>query len=207
MELVLASGNAKKAAELTERLGPLGVRLLTHRDVGELPEVIEDRDTFAGNAAKKAVSAAHATGRWALADDSGLEVDHLNGAPGVLSARYAGQHGDDAANNAKLLAELSGVPAELRGARFVCSLALADPRGEIAAAIEGTARGRILETPRGGGGFGYDPLFLFVEEGYPVTGRAFGELEMAEKAEVSHRGRAVAALVERLADLMEGSGS
>jgi XTP/dITP diphosphohydrolase len=125
MELVLASGNAKKLAELRLALSGIDVRLLAPSDVGGLPEVVEDLPTFAGNAARKARAAALHTGRWALADDSGLEVDALGGAPGVLSARFAGRHGDDAANNRLLLERLSDVPDERRGARFVCALALA----------------------------------------------------------------------------------
>lgn len=205
MELVLASGNKKKRAELEALLEPLGIRLLTPEDVGGLPEVVEDRSTFAGNADKKAVSAASATQRWALADDSGLEVDHLAGAPGVRSARYAGEPANDANNNAKLLDALSGVPETDRGARFVCSLSLANPKGEVVARFSGTVRGRILEAPRGGSGFGYDPLFRFDEEGQPGFGKAFAELSADEKSSISHRGRALHALSERLPHLMSAA--
>jgi XTP/dITP diphosphohydrolase len=165
---------------------------------------VEDRPTFAGNAAAKARSAALASGLWSLADDSGLEVDCLGGAPGVRSARWAGAHGDDAANNARLLAELAGLPDERRGARFVCALALARPDGTLAAEIEGAARGRILRAPRGERDFGYDPLFLFTEEGFEETGRGFAELEPERKARVSHRGRALRVLVRRLPRLLSG---
>ena len=126
-ELLLASGNKKKLAELESLLAPLGIQLRSPDDVGGLPEVDEDRPTFAGNAEKKACSAASASGMWALGDDSGLCVDHLDGAPGVFSARYAGTHGDDQGNNKKLLAELAGVPESDRGAHFVCAIALARP--------------------------------------------------------------------------------
>ena len=201
MELLLASDNAKKRAEIAALLEPLGIRLLLPADVGGLPEVAEDRPTFAANAALKAASAARASGLWALADDSGLEVDHLAGAPGVRSARFAGQGGGraaDEANNRLLLERLEGVPGERRGARFVCALALARPDGSLALELRGEARGRILGEPRGRGGFGYDPLFEFAEQGHPLCGRAFGELTPGEKALVSHRGRALRALAQRL---------
>jgi XTP/dITP diphosphohydrolase len=195
--LLLASENTKKHAELAPLLGALGVTVLLPRDVGGLPAVEEDRPDFRGNAAKKARSAAAASGLPALADDSGLEVEALGGAPGVRSARYAGAHGDDAANNARLLRELADLPPERRGARFVCALAVASPEGELLIEVEGEARGRILDAPRGDGDFGYDPLFLFTEPGHPQTGRGFAELNREEKAAVSHRGRAVRELLER----------
>ena len=198
MEVVLASQNAKKHAELTRLLEPLGIRVLLPADVGGLEDVVEDQPTFAGNARKKALSAAEKVGRWCLADDSGLEVDYLDGAPGVFSARFAGTHGDDGANNAKLLKLLDGVPDEQRGAQFVCALCLARPDGSVAAEIEGTARGQILHGPRGDGDFGYDPLFLFTEPGFDQTGSGFAELSPPDKSEVSHRGRALRALVQAL---------
>ncbi|MCB9915523.1 MAG: RdgB/HAM1 family non-canonical purine NTP pyrophosphatase [Planctomycetes bacterium] len=205
MELLLSSGNPKKLRELAALLAPQGVQLLTPADVGGLPEVDEDQPTFAGNAAKKARAAALHSGRWALADDSGLEVDALDGAPGVRSARFAGAHGDDAANNALLLERLAGRADGERGARFVCALALARPDGTLAAQLEGTARGRILHAPRGDGDFGYDPLFLFTEPGHDATGRGFAELSPQEKAAVSHRGRALRELARRLQDLFSGA--
>jgi XTP/dITP diphosphohydrolase len=202
MQLLLASNNPMKRAELERLLAPSGVELVTPAGLGGLPEVVEDRPTFRANAALKAVSAARVAGRWALADDSGLEVDELGGAPGVLSARFAGLHGDDAANNAALLARLAGVPAERRGARFTCALALADPAGRVRLEIEAHARGRILEAPRGPAGFGYDPLFLFTEEGFAERGRSFAELSPDEKARVSHRGRALRELAARLPEVL-----
>ena len=195
--LLLASDNSKKRAELIALLAGRNVELLTPRDIGGLPSVEEDAPTFAGNAAKKARSAALASKLWCLADDSGLEVEALGGAPGIQSARYAGVHGDDARNNARLLEELQAFKSEQRRARFVCSLALARPDGEIALAVEGHASGRILEAARGTRDFGYDPLFLFTEPGFPETGRGFAELEPAEKSRVSHRGRAMRMLLER----------
>ena len=206
-ELLVASRNRKKLQELEALLAPLGVRVLSADDVPDLPEVVEDGETFAANASKKAVSAARAAGRLALADDSGLCVDALGGAPGVRSARFAGAHGDDAANNALLLERLAGLPPERRGARFVCALALARPDGALLARIEGEARGRILDAPRGGGGFGYDPLFLFDEQGSPLAGRAFAELGPDEKGRVSHRGRALRALADRLPELLAAAPS
>jgi XTP/dITP diphosphohydrolase len=201
MKLLLASNNKKKHAELARMLAPLDVEVVLPREVGGIPEVVEDAPTFRDNAAKKAISAARASGLWSLADDSGLEVEHLGGAPGVHSARFAGAHGDDAANNALLLAKLAGVPDERRGARFVCALALARPDGSIALEMQGSASGRILHTPRGDGDFGYDPLFLFTEPGFAQTGRGFAELAPDEKAEISHRGRALRELARRLPQL------
>lgn len=201
MKLLLASGNAKKLRELVAILRDDPVAVVIPADVGGLPDVVEDEPTFRGNAAKKATSAALHTGLWSLADDSGLEVDALHGAPGVLSARYAGAHGDDAANNELLLANLRDVPDARRGARFVCALALARADGSIAIEIEGTARGKILRAPRGTHDFGYDPLFLFDEPGFAETGRGFAELDPLEKAEVSHRGRALRELAARLREL------
>lgn len=198
VRLLLASGNAKKLRELALVLSGGDVELVAPAAIGGLPDVVEDRPDFRGNAAKKAVSAALHARMWALADDSGLEVDALNGAPGVLSARFAGAHGDDAANNRALLERMARVPDSERGARFVCALALARPDGTIALEVQGTARGTILREPRGTHDFGYDPLFLFTEPGFAETGRGFAELEPHEKAAVSHRGRALRELRSRL---------
>jgi XTP/dITP diphosphohydrolase len=180
----------------------LDVALVVPTDVGGIPEVDEDRPTFRENAAKKASSAALATGLWALADDSGLEVEALHGQPGVLSARWAGAHGDDAANNRLLVEKLARVPLHRRGARFVCALALAKPDGSIALEVSGSAQGRILNTPRGERDFGYDPYFLFTEDGFPQTGLAFAELAPEEKIQVSHRGRALRDLARRFASVL-----
>ncbi|MBK7642291.1 MAG: non-canonical purine NTP pyrophosphatase [Planctomycetes bacterium] len=202
MKLLLASNNAKKLAELEQILANLPIQLVLPRELGGIPDVEEDAPTFSGNAAKKASSAALAKGLWALADDSGLLVDALDGAPGVLSARFAGVHGDDAANNALLLEKLRGLLPERRGARFVCALALARPDGEIALQVQGTTRGRILEAPRGTRDFGYDPLFVFAEPGFEQSGSGFAELDPARKAEVSHRGRALREFARRLPQLL-----
>ncbi len=201
MKILLASGNKKKHAEFTRILAPLGIEVLLPASVGGIPDVDEDRPTFAGNAAKKATSAALAHGMWALADDSGLEVDALGGEPGVKSARYAGEHGADGANNALLLHKLAGVPDERRTARVTCALALSAEDGRIVVEVQGHAYGRILHGPRGDGDFGYDPLFLFTEPGFAQTGRGFAELAPEEKALVSHRGRASRELVARLQSL------
>lgn len=198
VRILLASGNAKKLRELSLLLSGGDVEFVAPASIGGLPDVVEDRPDFRGNAAKKAVSAALHARMWALADDSGLEVDALGGAPGVLSARFAGAHGDDAANNRVLLERMARVPDSERGARFVCALALARPDGTIALEVEGTARGTILREPRGTHDFGYDPLFLFTEPGFAVTGRGFAELDAAEKASVSHRGRALRELAAKL---------
>jgi len=198
VKLLLASNNQKKLAELQRILAGLQITFILPEDAGGIPEVVEDQASFAGNAAKKAVSAARAKGLWALADDSGLLVDALDGAPGVLSARFAGVHGDDAANNALLLQRLRGIPPERRGARFVCALALARPDGSIALQVQGTARGRILEAPRGTHDFGYDPLFLFTEAGFAASEKGFAEIDPEAKAEVSHRGRALREFARRL---------
>src|SRR5262245_39726664 len=202
MRILIATQNPKKRRELEHLLAPLAIEIVTPADVGGLPPVDEDQPTFALNAAKKAASAARASGEWTLADDSGLEVEALGGAPGVRSARWAGEPAVDARNNAKLLRELAGVPDERRGARFVCALALARPDGTLALEVSGEARGRILDAPRGDGDFGYDPLFLFTEPGFAQTGMGFAELTGVEKSAVSHRGRALRALLARLPEAL-----
>ncbi len=196
--LVLGTRNRKKGLELaqlvappwemTPRLARLEVRTLL--DAGpDLPEVVEDADSFAGNARKKASEVARGLSLWVLADDSGLAVDALGGAPGVYSARYAGDSADDDANNRKLLEALAGVDDDARGAAFLCHLALSDPSGAIRLEAEGACRGRIIRDVRGPGGFGYDPLFLI-----PEYGKTFGELGPLAKHQLSHRARAFARL-------------
>jgi XTP/dITP diphosphohydrolase len=165
-----------------------------------IPDVIEDADTFAGNATKKAREVSVITGLPALADDSGLEVDALDGAPGVYSARYAGDQHDDAANNAKLLAVLDGIPRERRTARFRAVLALADaagPLGNEVLTADGTCEGIILDAPRGTGGFGYDPLFFA-----PELGMTFAEAGVGPKSDLSHRARAMKAIKPRLLEYL-----
>jgi XTP/dITP diphosphohydrolase len=195
--LVVGSRNPKKCREMAVLIAPpweqsaalarLGIRSLA--DFPDAPDVEEDADSFAGNARKKAVELARALSRYVLADDSGLSVDALDGAPGVFSARYAGRPSDDAANNRKLLEAMATLPDDRRGAAFRCALALADPSGTIRLEADGACRGRITLEPRGEGGFGYDPLFLIAE--YHKT---FGELSPLVKHQLSHRARAFARL-------------
>jgi XTP/dITP diphosphohydrolase len=193
LRLVVATRNRNKVRELAPLCAGLDVTLVALADLPALPEVVEDGATFAANAAKKARAIAALTGLPVLADDSGLEVDALDGAPGVRSARFAGAGHDDRANNARLLEALAGVPPERRTARFRCAMALADRWEDTLLVREGACEGVILTAPRGESGFGYDPLFL-----YPPLGRTFAELGVAEKNELSHRARAVAALLPEL---------
>lgn len=183
MKLLIASRNEHKIREIRDIFDLPGIEWVSTAAYPELPDVVEDGDTFEANAIKKAVELARATGLWALADDSGLEVAALNNAPGVYSARYAGEPCDHARNNAKLLRELVGVTN--RAARFRCVAALSDPAGR-AETVSGSCPGRILEALRGTDGFGYDPLF--VPEGH---NRSFAEMNPAEKNALSHRGRAM----------------
>lgn len=183
--VVLATRNAHKTEELSALLSKLPVRLLSFRDFPDMPDVVEDGETLEANAVKKALAVAAATGLPSLADDTGLEVEALAGAPGVRSARYAGESTDWEANNRKLLAELVGLPLERRAARFRCVMALATTDGAVTTA-EGVTRGVILDEERGDGGFGYDPLFL--PDGHA---RTYAEMTASEKNAVSHRGKAV----------------
>lgn len=192
-ELVIATRNAGKLREISHLLKGAGFRILGLDAFPDLPEVIEDGETFADNAAKKAETISRLTGRLCLADDSGLVVEALGGAPGVHSARYAGEQGDDAANNARLLRELDGVPAERRQASFRCVMALSAP-GVPTRLFSGEVSGRILDAPRGSGGFGYDPLFLV--EG---IARTMAELPLATKNSISHRGQALRLVIAELA--------
>lgn len=187
--LVLGSRNKKKLGELVDLLGDLGVELTDLSPYPDAPEVDETGMTFEANARLKAATLAPALGEWVLGEDSGLVVPALGGEPGVYSARYAGTHGDDAANNAKLLAALTGKTGNDRAAYYVSTAALADPRGEVVAVAEGRCRGVIGAEPRGAGGFGYDPLFIV-----PEYHASFGELSSRVKHALSHRGRAVATL-------------
>ena len=195
--LVLASSNAGKLAELRPLLADTGLELVAQSELG-VHDAIEDGLTFVENALIKARHACRQTGLPALADDSGIVVDALGGAPGLISAHYAGVHGDGPGNIARVLRELEGVPDARRGARFVCTLVLLrhaeDPQPIIA---EGRWEGRVLHAPRGTGGFGYDPIFFD-----PVLGAGAGELPPDVKNRVSHRGQALAVLRERLAELV-----
>lgn len=193
--IVLGTANAKKGLELAELVTPLGLRVYTLADFPPGPPVEETGETFAENAILKAKAQALRLREWVLADDSGLAVDSLAGAPGVHSARYAGPLADDAANNEKLLQALSGLPPDQRAAHYVCHLALADPTGVIRAQVEESCRGRIVSEYRGGFGFGYDPLFEIVE-----YHRTFGELAPAVKARLSHRARALRRIIPALSN-------
>ncbi len=185
MILVLATRNPHKIAEIRAIFSAEGIEWKTTADYPAVPPAAEDGATFAENAVKKAMALARATGHWSLADDSGLEVDALCGEPGIRSAHYAGQDGDHAANNEKLLRELAGETD--RQARFRCVLALVSPTGD-ARTVEGVCEGRIIAEPRGVNGFGYDPLF--VPYGYEQT---FAEMPPELKNRISHRARALEA--------------
>jgi XTP/dITP diphosphohydrolase len=191
--LIVGTGNRKKAAELADLLSPLNVRWQTLADTVDPLEVEEAGDSFAANAALKASRQAAHLGRWVLADDSGLMVDALVGAPGVYSARYAGPDATDERNRQKLLAALDGVAWERRDAHFECHLALADPQGQIVATAHGRCSGRIRFEPAGSGGFGYDPLFEVLE-----THRTFAELSPVVKSCLSHRARAMYRMLPRI---------
>jgi XTP/dITP diphosphohydrolase len=187
--LVVGSRNRKKREEIVEILAGLGLELKDLTAWPDAPDVVEDGKTFADNARKKAIELSLYLKEWVLGEDSGLVVPALNGRPGVYSARYAGNHGDDAANNARLLAELGPLPDDARAAYYVCTAALADPQGNVQAVVEGRCHGVIARQARGTGGFGYDPLFLIRE--YHQT---FGELSAVVKHALSHRARALAQL-------------
>ena len=180
MEIVLATRNKKKVEEIRRITAGLPIKILSLEDYPDCPEVVEDQDTFEGNSVKKAREVAQCSGKPALADDSGLEVDALGGAPGVYSARYApdATSGNDPKNYEKLLVELKSVPDEKRGARFVCCLALAFPDG-VVKTFFGYAKGSIGHEHRGGEGFGYDPVFM--PEGLD---RTFAEMSGEEKDEI-----------------------
>ena len=174
-----------KRREIVDILGELPCELLSLDDVGGLPEIVEDGSTFEQNACKKACELAKHFNMAVLADDSGLEVDALDGRPGVRSHRYQGEDAADQENNLKLLAELEGVPEERRTARYRCVIAVATPRG-LQITADGVCEGRIATEPAGSNGFGYDPLFY-----YAPYGMTFGMIDMTLKNQVSHRGQAV----------------
>lgn len=196
---MLASRNRGKIREIQAMLADLGISLFSLNDYPAIPEIVEDGKSFLENALKKGRTVAEATGEIVLADDSGLEVDALGGAPGIHSARYAGADADDLRNNRKLLHDLKGVPAANRGAAFRCVLVLYPPDGRYEA-FEGRWEGRIAEEPVGKGGFGYDPLFFL-----PGKGMTVAQLSPEVKNRVSHRAQAFAKLKERLQRLLNGS--
>ena len=192
--LLVATGSAHKLAELQRLFAGLPLTLVTLRDLKITEEAPESGETFEENALQKAHFYAAASGEWTLADDSGLEVDALNAAPGVYTRRYAGPDATDQQNYEKLLGALGGLPRAQRGARFVCCMALIDPSissSESPRIFRGERRGEIVEGPRGAGGFGYDPVF-------EVDGRTMAERSPEEKDQLSHRGQAAALVAAAL---------
>lgn len=194
--LVLGTGNLKKGLELSELLAPLGIELVTLAGCPSAISVVEDGDSFAANARKKACQQASHLGEWVLGEDSGLCVEALGGGPGIYSARYAGPDATDEQNNARLLAEMAAMPDDQRWAYYVCHAVVSDPAGNPRAESVGRCHGRIRREAAGSGGFGYDPLFEIVE--YHQT---FGELGPVCKSMISHRARAMRQLVPQLARL------
>jgi XTP/dITP diphosphohydrolase len=194
MEIVLATRNKKKIEEIKRITKDLPVTVLSLDNFPDCPETVEDRDTFEGNAVKKATEVCQCTGKPALADDSGLEVEILHGAPGVYSARFAGGDGggNDVRNYEKLLRELQGIPSEKRNAQFVCCMALVFPDGQVKTFL-GHSKGHIAMEPKGKTGFGYDPVFIPLN--FTST---FAEMTGEEKDRLSHRGKAIEKLAEFL---------
>lgn len=191
MDFILATNNMKKLEEMQRILAPLGIEVKTAAMLGiELPEVEEDGDTFEANAEIKATSACKITGLPAIADDSGLCVDYLDGAPGIFSARFAGEHGNDEKNNDLLLEKLQGVKQEDRTAHYVCAICCIFPDGRKIV-VRGECEGLIGFERDGNAGFGYDPLFI-------VNGKSFGRYTGEDKDKISHRGKALRALVAEL---------
>jgi XTP/dITP diphosphohydrolase len=201
IRVVLGSRNKKKLKEMVALLGGLNLDLTDLTPYPDAPEVDETAETFVGNAALKATRLAPVLGAWVIGEDSGLCVPALGGAPGVYSARYAGTHGDDRANNDKLLREMAHLTGADRAAYYVSTAVLADPSGKAIAEVEGRCHGLIVTERRGTGGFGYDPLFLV-----PEHGRTFGELPPEVKAQMSHRAKAFADLRPALARVSERRG-
>lgn len=199
-ELLVATTNPGKFAEVQAFLTRLPLRILSLRDLRNPPTIVEDGATFEENALKKARVLAENSSLLTLADDSGLEVDALNGAPGIYSARYCGEEGNDEKNNDRLLWELRNISEENRTARFVCALALCAPKslGMKHWIVREACEGRIAFERRGSAGFGYDPLFF-----YPPFGKTFGEIDRETKATVSHRGQALKRLAAILPSLVD----
>lgn len=200
IKLLVATTNPGKFAEVKDFLRQLPLEVLSLSDLATWPKIIEDGATFEENALKKARTLAEYSGYLTLADDSGLEVDALNGAPGIYSARYCGEEGNDKKNNEKLMHELREISEEKRTGRFVCALALCAPKshGMKEWTVRDSCEGRIAFALKGENGFGYDPLFF-----YPSLGKTFGEIDRAIKATVSHRGKALKKLAEMLPSLVD----
>jgi XTP/dITP diphosphohydrolase len=197
IEVVIATRNAGKLREIQEILAPLGLKVLSLSDFPEIPEILEDGQTFEENAVKKAAAVARQTRRVAIADDSGLAVDALQGRPGVFSSRYAGENATDADRYRKLLKEMAGVPEGQRGAAFICAVAIASPSGKVEV-VEGERRGEIALAPKGSHGFGYDPVFYF-----PEAGKTMAELEPEAKNRISHRAQALEKLNQVLPSFLK----
>ncbi|HXV82062.1 MAG TPA: XTP/dITP diphosphatase [Candidatus Binatia bacterium] len=200
MQLLVGTTNPGKLAEVRTFLQNFPVQIISLHDLGRWPEIVEDGTTFEENALKKARTLAEFFDMLALADDSGLEVDALNGEPGIYSSRYGGEEGNDEKNNEKLLNALKDVSEEERTARFVCALMLCAPKSQSAKQwiIRESCEGRIAFNPKGQNGFGYDPLFF-----YPPFGKTFGQIDRETKATVSHRGKALKKLVHILPSFLD----
>jgi XTP/dITP diphosphohydrolase len=198
LRLVVASRNSGKLREIGDLLAIHGVSVVSIDRFPDVPEVVEDGNSFAENAAKKAREPALRLSEWVLGEDSGLEVDALGGAPGIFSARYSDPGATEESNNAKLMQELTAVPNERRAAHYVCNVAVADPAGTIRLQLEAECHGRITMEARGTNGFGYDPYFLI-----PEYHRTFGELSPIVKRHLSHRGRAFERLIPQLVRLLK----
>jgi len=198
-QIVLGTRNPGKVREIGRLLFPIGVDVVSLEAFQNVPEIIEDGSSFAENAAIKAVETARHLNRWVIAEDSGLAVDALGGAPGIYSARFSGSNATDETNNAKLITELAHVPASQRGAHYVCHVAVASPSCRIMWHGECQCRGRITADPRGSNGFGYDPYFLI-----PEYHRTFGELSPAVKNILSHRARTMRKLAGALFAVLNG---
>lgn len=196
--LILGTHNPKKGVELADLFAPLGITVKTLAHYPESIEVVEDGDSFAANAKKKASEQARHLGQWVLGEDSGICVDALEGRPGIYSARFAGPHATDLENNQLLIKQLGDLPMAKRTAHYTCHMALSDPSGKICAESESHCCGRIRYEESGNHGFGYDPLFEIIE-----YHRTFGELGPAMKAAISHRARAMALLVPQLHKLLQ----
>ena len=192
MELVLATGNPNKQKEIMAALSDLPIMIRNQSEFGPVPEIVEDGETCEANAVKKATIIAKHTGRLTLADDTGLEVEALEGAPGVYAARYAGENATYNDNCQKLLKELQGVPLDNRNARFVTVIAIAEPSGPVEV-VEGELEGNISEMLSGNDGFGYDPVFIV-----PELGKTLAQITLEEKNQISHRGRALAKVKDLL---------
>jgi len=197
VEVVIATRNMGKLREIQAILAPLGLKIFSLSDFPAIPEIIEDGQTFEENAVKKAVAVARQTGRIAIADDSGLSVDALQGRPGVFSSRYAGEKSTDTERYQKLLGEMSAIPKEKRVAAFICVIAVSSPEGK-AETVAGQCRGEIALAPRGSHGFGYDPVFYL-----PELGKTMAELAPEVKNRISHRARALEKLKSILPDFLQ----